>query len=151
MSEGANSRSWWLFGGAALGIGALLIIALAREPVVLDPNTPEGTVQNYLQAISDGDYAGAFNLIDPDLTEGCRATDLATSAPRNPFSATLGETETTGNTAFVTVTIRQGASPGPFDPAIGGYPEFFDLENKTGVWLISGRPWPYFEWMCETP
>lgn len=149
MSEGVDSRTWWLVGGAFVTIGVLLAIALAREPVELDPNTPEGTVQNYLQAISDEDYEGAFNLVHPDWTQGCTAADVAASVPTEPFSATLGNAETDGNTAFVRVTIRQGVSgPGPFEPGFGSFEEFFELENEIGQWLITGYPWPYFDWRC---
>lgn len=150
MSDAASPRTWLIAGGAVVIIGALIAIALAREPVALDPGTPEGTVQNYLQAISDEDYIGAFNLLHPDWTKGCTAADLAAAAPTDPFSATLGNTEETGTTAFVRVTIRQGApGPGPFESGFGSFEEFFELENEIGQWLITGYPWPYFDWRCQ--
>ena len=149
MSEGASSRTLWFFVGAAVVIVGLLLIALTREPVSLDPNTPEGAVQNYLQAIADRDYEGAFNLIHPDWTEGCTSADLAASAPQNSFSAAISDTETEQNNAFVTVTMREGATSGPFDAGLSTYPEFFELENTTGQWLLTGYPWPYFEWRCD--
>ena len=150
MSEGASSRTWLFFAGAAIVIATLLVIAFSREPVALDPNTPEGTVQNYLQAISDEDYDGAFNLIDPEWTEGCTPADLAASAPFQGFAASISETDEEGSRAFVTVTIREGVSTGPFG-GVPGYPEFFELEKGSGQWLIIGYPWPYFEWRCEGP
>jgi hypothetical protein len=151
MSQGASTRSWWLFGAVAVAVGVLLIIALNREPVELDPNTPEGTVQNYLQAVSDGDYKGAFNLIDPSSTEGCSPADLAAGAPSEPFAATLGDVTTEDNWASVRVSIREGVrEPGPFGPGVGGYTEFFELGNETGQWMITGHAWPYFEFRCDT-
>ena len=94
MSEGASSRTWWFFLGAAVVIVGLLLVALTREPVTLDPNTPEGTVQNYLQAVADRDYEGAFNLIHPDWTRGCTFADLAAAAPSGSFGAAISDSET---------------------------------------------------------
>ena len=69
-------RGWLVPVGAAVLIVALVAVALVREPAQLDPNTPEGTVQVYLQAISDGDYEGAFAVLDPDFYEGMRCRFL---------------------------------------------------------------------------
>jgi len=149
MSERASSRTWLALGGALLVIGVLVVIALVREPIQLDPNTPEGTVQNYLQAISDHDYEGAFNLIDPETTEGCAPSDLARAAPSQSFSATLGEAETTGETAYVTVSMSFASSPGPFEPGMGSFDEYFELKQIEGQWYLTGNSWPYYEWMCD--
>ena len=64
-------RGWLVPVGAAVLIVSLVAVALVREPAQLDPNTPEGTVQVYLQALSDGDYEGAFAVLDPEFYEGC--------------------------------------------------------------------------------
>ena len=148
MSERIGPRTWWFVGGFILAIGLLLAIALNREPVALDPNTPEGTVQNYLQAISDEDYAGALNFIHPESDQDCTPADLAAATPTT-FPATLGETTTQGSSSLVRVTIREGSpEPEPFSPSRGSYEAFFDLENETGQWLIIGSPWPYYDWRC---
>ncbi|TDI55747.1 MAG: hypothetical protein E2O96_04660, partial [Acidobacteria bacterium] len=70
MSDGEKARWLWPL-GIGLTVVALAIVALVREPVQLDPSTPEGTVQEYLQAISDEDYNKAFELLDPEGFEGC--------------------------------------------------------------------------------
>ena len=148
MSERIGPRTWWFVGGFIVAIGLLLAIALSREPIALDPNTPEGTVQNYLQAISDEDYEGALNFIHPDSDQDCSPADLAASTPET-FSATLGDTRTESGSSLVIVTIREGApEPDPFQSSFGGFEEFFELENETGQWLIIGSPWPYYDWRC---
>ena len=128
---------------------ALVIVALARDPVQLDPSTPEGTVQAYVQAIADKDYETAFELLHPDEREGCRPADLAHFGRDDPFTVTLGDTDVSNGTAFVEVTISQGPSPGPFDSGRGGHEELFTLEKSDGQWLITGEPWPYYGFGCE--
>lgn len=150
MSEQSSTRIWLLAGGALLVVVALVVVALARGPVELDPTTPEGTVQAYLQAISDKDYETALAMVDPDA-ENCTPGDIAYAAPQDPFSATLLETTVSGDTAIVEVSIRFGSSPGPFEPGDRGFGEVFHLEDRDGVWVIVGTPWPYFEWRCEEP
>ena len=92
MSDGNRARWLWPL-GIGLGVVALVIVALARQPVQLDPSTAEGTVQAYLQAISDEDYNKAFEALDPEGFEGCSTSDLARNAPREAFTATLGFSE----------------------------------------------------------
>jgi hypothetical protein len=148
VSEAGGTRGWWIAGGGGLLIAILVIVALTRDPVELDPSTPEGSVQVYLQAIADEDYGTAFALIDPDSHEDCKSGDLAFASPRDPFTATLGTADVSNGTAYVEVTISQNPSPGPFDPGSGGYGEVFTLEQSDGQWLITGEPWPYFRWRC---
>ena len=149
MAEVSKSRGWWIAGGAIALVVALVIVALARDPVQLDPSTPEGTVQAYVQAIADKDYETAFELLDPDESEGCEPLDLAFFGREEPFTVTLGETDISNATAFVEVTISYGPNPGPFDAGQGGHEELFVLERSDGQWLITNEPWPYFKWKCR--
>ncbi|MFP5330822.1 MAG: hypothetical protein ACLGHX_00440, partial [Acidimicrobiia bacterium] len=60
-------------GDRVLLIGAIVVVAalvaLTRsEPATLDPSTPEGTAQRYVQAILDGDNATAEDMV---LEENC--------------------------------------------------------------------------------
>lgn len=158
MDEGSRAR--WLFPVLAGGVViALVVVALVREPVQLDPDTPQGTVQEYLQAIADKDWEGAFEVLDPDAVSGCQPADLARHGPTEPFTATLsgegadrpvfGEPETTvpANAVWVEVTLRFGTT-GPFGTSWETW-EWFSLIERDGSWWIVGDPWPYFIWECR--
>lgn len=128
---------------------ALVVVALAREPVELDPTTPEGVVQEYLQAISDGEFEAAFATLDPESFEGCTAADIQRSVWQESFTASL-PTETgdhSGGRALVDVTMRFG-NGGIFG---GGWDsrEVFVLVQRDGVWWITEDPWPYFSFECR--
>lgn len=138
-----------LIGAAGLVVlVALVVIALVREPVELDPGTPEGTVQGYLQAIADEDYEAAIAFLEPELAESCTASDLIEFAPQEPFSATLVDTEETDETATVVASISFTPAPGPLDPGLEGMDTYFDLTLIDGVWRITNDPWPYYTWSC---
>ena len=147
--ERQTKRTIWF---AAIGLAvltALVVIALVRDPVQLDPATPEGTVQAYLQAIADEDYAAALALLDPELAEECSAGDLQQAAPREPFSATLVDSDESDDTASVTASIAYSPSPGPLDPGSSGFDEYFSLVRTEGMWRITNDPWPYYVWSCQ--
>ena len=171
MSEGNRARWVWPL-GIGFAVVALVIVALVREPIQLDPSTPEGTVQEYLQAISDEDYNKAFELLDPDGFEGCSTSDLARSAPRDSFTATMGFSGNGGGFApFGQQFDKRFESIGPARPSedlvtvdvtlrfdtggvFGGswdQYETFLLISEDGSWWITDdpNPWPYFTWDCQ--
>lgn len=129
----------------------LAVIALNREPVELDPNTAEGTVQTYLQAIGDSDYDTAFSLLDPDFYEGCTAADLATHVDRSePFTAVFDTDnieKLTDHETIVPVQMRFGTT-GPFSNGWTSW-ESFVTSDESGTWLITEEAWPYFVWSCR--
>lgn len=137
---------WPVIIGSA--VVALVVVALVREPVQLDPATPEGTVQEYLQAISDEDYEAAFELLDPDSFEGCDPLDIQRAGWPDTFTATLpGEqSDHTGERTFVDVTLRFG-SGGVLGTGWESR-ETFVLVASDGLWWIAEDPWPYFRWAC---
>ena len=119
-----------------------------REPAQLDPNTPEGTVQVYLQALSDGDYEGAFAVLDPEFYEGCDAGSLATYRQEG-FTARIEDRERPTDTdeTFVGVTMTFGDG-GAFGSQWTNY-QSFSVVRHDGSWWITGEDvWPYFAWDC---
>jgi hypothetical protein len=127
----------------------LVVVALVREPVQLDPATPEGTVQQYLQAISGGDFDAARELLDPESFDGCTAADIQRSVWEENFTASLPTEpgDHSGERALVEVTMRFGSGG-----VLGGgweSQELFVLVDRDGLWRIAEDPWPYFGWDCR--
>jgi hypothetical protein len=147
MSE-TNRPAWLLPAGVGLLVLVLVVVALVRDPVELDPETPEGTVQEYLQAISDGDYETAFELLHPDEFEGCVPSDIGRDLGNEPFTASLeSDVEPMEELTIVNVRIRFGTD-GPFGSGWETF-ESFELVSEDGFWWITGEPWPHFFFECR--
>ncbi|HSM00862.1 MAG TPA: hypothetical protein VK960_00265 [Acidimicrobiia bacterium] len=158
---------WALPAGLGVLVVALVTLALTRGPVSFDPDTPEGTVQEYLTAISEERWDDAIEVFHEDWRGECEGSDLAASAP-DRFTAELGSDrsgeriveETFGpvppgedsqvtvpeDVTRVAVTIRHNETG-----ALGtGWSEnaTFQLVDEEGFWWLVGEPWPYFTWSC---
>ncbi len=166
MSEQQTRANAWLL-PVVLGVVVvgLVAIALTRGPVELDPDTAQGTVQEYLVAMNDADYERALELLHPQWADGCEPDDLR-NVGRRDFTARLGHMSSSGireefgvvgeefptgedlpgATEFVEVTITQG------DAGFGGgWDEYvvFELVEDDGFYWLVGDPWPYFTWNCR--
>ncbi|MEX1037306.1 MAG: hypothetical protein WDZ96_00455 [Acidimicrobiia bacterium] len=144
--EGSNKRKWVFPVVAGTFLLVLTLLALFREPVVLDRDTPEGTVQVFLQAIADNDFATARDQLSTGLQEECSTADIAGAGPYETFTATLGDVEEFGDETLVDVSLRLGNGSRldsyTFDP--GPY----RLQRESGRWGITKVPWPYFFFEC---
>lgn len=171
MNERTRGISGWLLpAGLGVLVVALVAIALTRGPVELDPDTAEGTVQEYLMAVDEGRWDEAVAVIHSDWLGNCDGEDLAGFA-QGDFTAELGapggfsggivteqfaeipgddpggELPPSGDTT-VEVTIRHGGSGGMFG---SGWDEYviFEMTEEGEFWWIAGDPWPYFVWSCR--
>ncbi len=158
---------WVLPAGLGVLVVALVTIALMRGPVSFEPDTPEGTVQEYLMAVSEERWDDAIEIFQEDWRGGCEGSDLAAAAP-DSFTAELGNDRDDGripdenfapvppgedpqvtipdDATRVDVTIRRNETG-----ALGtGWSEnvTFQLVEEDGFWWIIGEPWPYFTWRC---
>ncbi|MGH3649896.1 MAG: hypothetical protein ACRDU9_04235 [Acidimicrobiia bacterium] len=151
--------------GLTVLVGGLVAIALLRGPVELDPDTPEGTVQEYLTAISEERWEDAVAVIHPDWLGACEAVDISRVASTD-FSAKLGTDGFGGGfveerfveigggeeplpvaDTHVEVTIIHSDQGGPGS----SWDEFttFDLVDDDDFWWLVNDPWPYFVWSCR--
>lgn len=151
MSDRARPQ-WLIPAGIGLLVVVLVVVALIREPLQLDPTTPEGAVQEYLQSISDNDFQRALEILDPEEFTDCVAADVARYAPSEPFTANLegndgGGRDPSEDMATVSVRMRFGT-----DGILGsGWEtwEVFSLVSRDGLWWITDDPWPHFIWECR--
>ena len=156
----------WLL-PAALGVVVVVLvtIALTRGPVSLDPDSPEGAVQEYLLAISDSRWDDAVAVIHDDWRGTCDGFDLQAFAPGD-FSAELGaDNPPVGfvergnfepvdeegltlpeNTTRVDVTINHHDGGG-FGTTWAEHVTF-EVTFDGDFWWIVGDPWPYFLFSC---
>lgn len=138
----------WAVGAfVVLAVVAAAVLGTAREPPILDPDTPEGVVQRYAQAVLDGDYREATAYLTEEAAEGCRPS----TEPWIPesLSVSLDDVTVTGSEAEVRVRLRSDAGPPPFgDGAFRSDGSFF-LVEQDDAWRITGSPWPLD--VCEVP
>ena len=163
---------WLLPVGLAVVVVALVTIALTRGPVTLDPDSPEGTVQEYLLAISETRWDDAVAVIHDDWRGSCQGFELQRFAPGD-FSAELGspngfggvevreEFGVTGedgepgltipaNSTQVDVTINHHDDGGLGASTWQEYVTF-EVTFDGDFWWIVGDPWPYFLFSCPQP
>jgi len=170
MTESTRKAPGWLL---PVGLGVVVIvlvtIALTRGPVDLDPDSPEGTVQQYLLAINEDRWDDAVEVIHPDWLGACEGDDVAPFAPED-FTAELGapgggfpgrmveeEFEVIGGedpteplpqgeaTVEVTIIHNDGGGLG----STWTEPAFFELADDDEFWWIVNDPWPHFIWNCR--
>ena len=173
MSEDQRfSPPGWAFPAViVLIVVALVAVALAGGPTKLNPDSAEGTVQQYLQAFNEERFDEAVELVHEDWRGSCDGEDLqgwrqdrfsaelveegdfgqfgrfeeiAIEAP--PFPDDSGPPDVTGETTSVFVNINHGGGG-----LGGGWVETtkFDLIDDGEFWWIVGDPWPYFIWSCS--
>jgi len=127
---------------AVIVIGAALVALTRSEPATLDPTTPEGTAQRYVQAVLDGDSITAEGLL---LADSCDV------GPRyfgnETVRARLIDTRTEGDTAIVNLGLSYSGG----DPLFGGY-SYEDqaqirLRQTDDGWRVDPDSWPYYP--CE--
>lgn len=121
--------------------GVAAVAAGQRRPVDLDADSPEATVQQYVQAVVAGDVDTAVGLLD---TEGpCTVDDLTVAWVADDLRATLVSTAEVGeDRAVVVVAVTEGSS----DPFGRGWThdERFALTRAGTDWVITGAPWPMY-------
>ncbi|MBM3939304.1 MAG: hypothetical protein FJ318_00125 [SAR202 cluster bacterium] len=154
-----TSSSRWLL-GVVIVVAALAVLSVAitllRGPDdvdLRDPATPEGTVQLYLIAMIDRDFALAYSYLHPDLRNECTESDFRNQAmwfegQANTYRVRHVTTRQVHDEIEVEVRITQTYGEGPF----GGentFTEYFrimatvnQLGRFGGEWRLTRWPWP---------
>ena len=138
----SSQRRLLLWSGAVLA--ALVVLAAVFSFVggaELDPDTPEGVVQDYLRAVIAGDRPAARSYLAEEL-DGC-GTRFPRYLADQAFRIEWLDTTVDTGEAWVTVSVT-GSDPGIFG---GGRPETYEfrLTSAAGDWRITHQEWPWYE------
>lgn len=127
---------------AAISIVALIAVLAVKDTTQqLDATTPEGTVQQYLQSVTDRDFDTALTFLVTDTK--CKIEDFDQSYVQDSIRVSLSDSVITGDSASVKVNVENSSG----DPFGGSYRESqaFRLTNSDDGWKIAGIPWPTYE------
>jgi hypothetical protein len=146
--ESASSK--WLAGIASfvtvLIIVSVLISIFANDGTDLLPaDTPEGTVQRYLQALTEDDLIAAYGYISEDVKVDCKLEYFIQTSKyqrEQNFGAALTETNNIAGRSIVGVDIIEPGSGAPFGSGRYTFRTSFTLMQEDGEWLITEPPWP---------
>ena len=140
MSMGVNSKIAVVVG--AIVVVGVVIASLASSWTVSprDPNSPEGVVQTYMQAVVDHDTEAALSLLEPGTK--CTISNFQQTYYDRSSRVTLVDVNTTGDRATVHVRIEHSNG----DPFGGTWDEeqYFQLLRTGEAWRILGTPWPVY-------
>lgn len=130
---------------AGIAVGVLLVVAVGFTFISssprLDPNTPEGVIQRYLQAVVDGRRQEARSYLSDRLQPECNPGSPRYLS-RDAYRIEWIETVMDRSTARVEVSVAE-QDPGIF----GSYYEFyasFSLELAEDGWRITHQEWPWY-------
>ena len=127
---------------AAIAIVALIVVLAVKDPTAeLDEGSPEGVVQQYLNAAIDKNFDQAKSFLASDTK--CTADDFDRAYIQNSIRIGLSDATSTEVSAKVTITIETSNG----DPFGGSYSESqtFRLVKEESGWKITGIPWPTYE------
>lgn len=132
-------------------IGALVVVALAvvfsrGTPELLDPSTPEGTVQRYATAVLAGDEKTAARYLSQTALDSC---DRVERPSADNVSISLVSSTIRDDTADVKVSITTSYGSGPFGASDYETDGVLDLVRTDGSWLIDNAPWELT--ICPNP
>lgn len=122
-------------------LGVILGIVLAKPAAPLDPTTPEGVVQSYLNAALQRDNATALKYLDP--ASGCKISSFDNVWIPDNAEVQLVKSSTDGSTAVVDVKVTYGSTD--MLGTSGSEAHTYRLNKVTDGWLIANMAWPLYD------
>ena len=129
----------------ALLVVVAVVLTFVKSPQ-LDPDTPEGVVQRYLQAVVEGRNSVARTYLSDRLQDECDAR-FPRYLSRDAYRIEWVDTVVDGSEARVDVLVAED-DLGVF----GSYYEFhagFTLQDSGHGWRITDQEWPWYG--CSEP
>lgn len=142
--EAARSSQRRLLAWSGVALAALIILAAVFSfggDTELDPDMPEGVVQDYLRAVIAGDRREARSYLAAEL-DGC-GTRFPRYLADEAFRIQWQDTTVDEGSAWVTVSVARSAQ-GIFDSY---RPEIYEfrLSPEPAGWRITHQEWPWYE------
>ena len=122
---------------AMLALVALVVVASQREPVQLSLDTPEGTVQAWLQSVVDDQPA--MDLLAPT---DCTSPRLGGLRTEGAVRAVVVDTRIDGDRATVELSVTEGGDTSLFDDG-WTHDATYELQRTDDGWSITGFDWPW--------
>ena len=147
IKDPTNSRTLGLVVGVvlALAVAVAAIVTSMRPTPQLDPNTPEGTVQAFFEAVEAKNWEGLRTFLSAPLQEDCEATELAQF--RDDIDrAVIARVDSTGADTIVEVRVSRVVVDDPLNPYTYDDTFQFVLTQEDGRLVVSVLPWQFF---CE--
>lgn len=110
----------------------LVVVVVQRQPVPLDPATPAGTVQAWLQSVADG--TPRDDLVDLD---GCDPLDVELDGR---IRVVVTDTRIDGDRARVDLSVSEDL--GGFGSA-WQHDETYQLRRRGSGWVVADFAWPW--------
>jgi hypothetical protein len=129
---------------------AVIIAALSGEPVVLDPETPEGVVQGYVTAVADEEWAAVRSYLTADLADRCDLSELSLGRVDEISRVSIDDVSISGDVAVVDVTITHSSADDPLSTSTWDEDATFVLIDEGG-WIFDEMSWPYFPCRWDEP
>ena len=139
--------------GRILGliVGVVLVVAVAAAAILtslrpsprLDPNTPEGVVQVFFQAVEADDWEGLWAVLASPLQDQCEPSDLATFQD-DIDRAVIADVESAGNETIVEVQASRVVVDDPLSPYSYDDTFRFVLIEEDGRLAVAELPYQFF-------
>ena len=131
--------------GLALAVAVAAIVTSMRPTTQLDPNTPEGTVQAFFEAVEAKNWEGLRTLLSAPLQEDCEASELAQF--RDDIDrAVIARVDPAGTDTIVEVRVSRVVVDDPLSPYTYDETFQFVLTQEDGRMVVSQLPFQFF---CE--
>lgn len=123
----------------ALAIVAVVVSA-SRPTTRLAAGSPGAVVQHYLEAMLDGRFDDAADLLDPGGDCGADDLAMARNGMPDPIRVVVRDSAVDGSSGRVRVDVIH--TEGPFGSVEYTEPVTYRLARVNGTWHLVGFPWP---------
>lgn len=127
---------------AVLVVVAVVVVFTRGAPKQLDTSTPEGVVQQYANAVIDGDGSTSAALLSPAWIKECAEMGYSQN-DTSGLRLTHISTTVHDSSATVRVFMRVSMGAGAFGDSSYESEDSFTLVKIDGDWLIRSAPWEF--------